>query len=64
MYAMDRLSQRFPPGLKYEAVYDTTTFVHATTHDVLITLVIAFALVVARPQRAPPGGRPCLPRSR
>ncbi len=44
--AMDRLSQRFPPGLKYEVNYDTTTFVHATIHDVLITLVIAFALVV------------------
>jgi hydrophobe/amphiphile efflux-1 (HAE1) family protein len=45
--AMDRLSQRFPPGLKYLVNYDTTTFVHATIHDVLITLVIAFALVVA-----------------
>jgi AcrB/AcrD/AcrF family len=45
--ALDRLSQRFPPGLKYLVNYDTTTFVHATIHDVLITLVIAFALVVA-----------------
>ena len=45
--AMDRLSQRFPPGLKYLVNYDTTTFVRATIHDVLITLVIAFALVVA-----------------
>src|SRR3989440_2016262 len=45
--AMDRLSQRFPPGLKYLVNYDTTTFVHATIHDVLITLIIAFALVVA-----------------
>jgi hydrophobe/amphiphile efflux-1 (HAE1) family protein len=44
--ALDRLSQRFPPGLKYLVNYDTTTFVHATIHDVLITLVIAFALVV------------------
>ena len=43
---MDRLSQRFPPGLKYLVNYDTTTFVHDTIRDVLITLLIAFALVV------------------
>ncbi len=43
---LDRLSQRFPPGLKYLVNYDTTTFVFDTIHDVLITLVIAFILVV------------------
>src|SRR6202007_479141 len=43
---LDRLSQRFPPGLKYLVNYDTTTFVHDTIHDVLITLLIAFVLVV------------------
>src|SRR5271169_5734368 len=43
---LDRLSQRFPPGLKYLVNYDTTTFVQATIHDVLRTLVIAFGLVV------------------
>jgi hydrophobe/amphiphile efflux-1 (HAE1) family protein len=43
---MDRLSQRFPAGLHYVVNYDTTTFVRATIRDVLITLVIAFALVV------------------
>ena len=43
---MDRLSQRFPPGLHYVVNYDTTTFVRDTIHDVLITLVIAFVLVV------------------
>jgi hydrophobe/amphiphile efflux-1 (HAE1) family protein len=43
---LDRLSQRFPPGLKYLVNYDTTTFVFDTIHDVLVTLVIAFALVV------------------
>ena len=41
-----RLSQRFPPGLKYLVNYDTTTFVFDTIHDVLITLLIAFVLVV------------------
>jgi hydrophobe/amphiphile efflux-1 (HAE1) family protein len=43
---LDRLSQRFPPGLKYLVNYDTTTFVQDTIHDVLITLLIAFGLVV------------------
>jgi hydrophobe/amphiphile efflux-1 (HAE1) family protein len=43
---LDRLSQRFPPGLKYLVNYDTTTFVFDTIHDVLITLGIAFVLVV------------------
>jgi hydrophobe/amphiphile efflux-1 (HAE1) family protein len=43
---LQRLSQRFPPGLKYLVNYDTTTFVHDTIHDVLITLLIAFVLVV------------------
>ncbi|MBV9115029.1 MAG: multidrug efflux RND transporter permease subunit [Hyphomicrobiales bacterium] len=43
---MDRLSQRFPPGLHYVVNYDTTTFVRDTIRDVLITLVIAFVLVV------------------
>ncbi len=43
---LDRLSQRFPPGLKYLVNYDTTTFVFDTIHDVLVTLVIAFILVV------------------
>ena len=40
------MSQRFPPGLKYLVNYDTTTFVSDTIHDVLITLLMAFVLVV------------------
>jgi hydrophobe/amphiphile efflux-1 (HAE1) family protein len=44
--AMDRLSRQFPPGLKYIVNYDSTTFVFDTIHDVLITLGIAFALVI------------------
>src|SRR6202035_423237 len=36
----------FPPGLKYLVNYDTTTFVQDTVHDVLMTLLIAFGLVV------------------
>jgi hydrophobe/amphiphile efflux-1 (HAE1) family protein len=42
---LQRLSQRFPPGLKNLVNYDTTTFVRDTVHDVLITLFIAFGLV-------------------
>jgi hydrophobe/amphiphile efflux-1 (HAE1) family protein len=44
--SMERLSKQFPPGLKYLVNYDTTTFVLDTVHDVLVTLVVAFALVV------------------
>jgi hydrophobe/amphiphile efflux-1 (HAE1) family protein len=44
--AMDRLSRQFPPGLKYIVIYDSTTFVLDTIHDVLITFGIAFALVI------------------
>jgi hydrophobic/amphiphilic exporter-1 (mainly G- bacteria), HAE1 family len=43
---MDRLAQRFPQGLHYVVNYDTTTFVRATIKDVLLTLAIAFGLVV------------------
>jgi multidrug efflux pump subunit AcrB len=43
---LQRLSQRFPFGLKYLVNYDTTTFVQDTVHDVLMTLLIAFGLVV------------------
>jgi len=43
---MQELSQRFPEGLGYEVVYDTTVFVNITIHEVLKTLVEAFVLVV------------------
>ena len=35
---MDELAQRFPPGISYAMHYDTTRFVSASMHDVLITL--------------------------
>jgi multidrug efflux pump len=44
--AMDRLSKQFPTGLTYIVNYDSTTFVSDTIHDVLITLGIAFGIVV------------------
>jgi HAE1 family hydrophobic/amphiphilic exporter-1 len=43
---MDELSQRFPKGVEYAMHYDTTRFVSAAMHDVIITLVEALILVV------------------
>jgi hydrophobe/amphiphile efflux-1 (HAE1) family protein len=44
---MDELSTRFPRGIAYAMHYDTTRFVSASMHDVLITLAEALVLVVA-----------------
>ncbi|MBW8823398.1 MAG: multidrug efflux RND transporter permease subunit [Xanthomonadales bacterium] len=44
--AMDGLSKRFPDGIKYEAVYDTTIFVRDSIKSVVSTLLEAVALVV------------------
>ena len=43
---MAELSKRFPPGVKYGIVYDTTMFVSASMEDVMITLGEAMALVI------------------
>jgi hydrophobe/amphiphile efflux-1 (HAE1) family protein len=43
---LEKASKRFPPGLKYKVVYDSTTFVNDTITEVLRTLVEAFILVV------------------
>ncbi|HTK14047.1 MAG TPA: multidrug efflux RND transporter permease subunit [Xanthobacteraceae bacterium] len=44
---MDELSKRFPKGIEYAMHYDTTRFVSASMHDVLVTLAEALLLVVA-----------------
>jgi HAE1 family hydrophobic/amphiphilic exporter-1 len=44
---MQKLSKRFPKGIAYAMHYDTTRFVAAAMHDVLITLGEALVLVVA-----------------
>ncbi len=44
---MAELSKRFPKGVAYAMRYDTTRFVSASMHDVLITLGQALLLVVA-----------------
>jgi len=41
-----RLSQRFPAGMKAQVMYDSTTFVSDTIHEVIRTLTEAFLLVV------------------
>ncbi len=41
-----KVGARFPEGLKSKVVYDSTTFVSDTIHEVLKTLVEAFTLVV------------------
>ena len=41
-----RLGKRFPPGLAWQIPYDTTMFVSASMHDVMVTLAEAMALVI------------------
>jgi hydrophobe/amphiphile efflux-1 (HAE1) family protein len=44
---MDELATRFPKGIAWAMHYDTTRFVSASMHDVLVTLAEALVLVVA-----------------
>jgi len=44
--ALERLSKRFPPGIKYAVAFDTTTVVGQSIKDVLYTLIQAILLVV------------------
>src|SRR3989441_885351 len=43
---LERLSQNFPPGMKYRVAFDTTDVVSASIHDVIFTLAGAIALVI------------------
>ena len=43
---LERLSKRFPPGMKYENAFDTTDAVSESINDVLITLIEAIVLVI------------------
>jgi HAE1 family hydrophobic/amphiphilic exporter-1/multidrug efflux pump len=42
---VDEMSRRFPPGLKYSKVYDTTRFVEVSIREVVKTLAEAMILV-------------------
>ena len=43
---MAELKKSFPPGLDYIKIYDPTTFVSQSIHEVMVTVFIAIALVV------------------
>ena len=43
---LDRLSKRFPPGMKYELAFDTTDAVSESIRDVVSTLGMAIVLVI------------------
>jgi len=43
---LERLSKRFPPGMKYRVAFDATDVVNESIHDVLFTLAAAILLVI------------------
>jgi multidrug efflux pump len=43
---MDRLSQRFPDGLRYDVPFNTTRFIEVSIEEVITTFVEAIVLVV------------------
>ena len=43
---LERLSKRFPPGMKYQLAFDTTDAVGESIRDVLSTLIEAIVLVI------------------
>jgi HAE1 family hydrophobic/amphiphilic exporter-1 len=43
---LERLAQRFPPGMRYAIAFDTTTVVSESIQDVLRTLLEAIILVI------------------
>ncbi len=43
---MEHLKQRFPPGVDYRIIYDTTMFVKEAIYSVLETIIEAFLLVL------------------
>jgi len=44
---LERLKPTYPAGVDYKIPYDTTLFVSASMHDVIVTLIIAILLVIA-----------------
>ena len=44
--ALEQLSKQFPPGLKYQVAFNTTTVVGESIRDVLYTLGTAIILVI------------------
>jgi HAE1 family hydrophobic/amphiphilic exporter-1 len=46
METMDRLAQRFPPGIKWKNAFDSTKAVSASMEEVVVTLLEAIGLVI------------------
>jgi HAE1 family hydrophobic/amphiphilic exporter-1/multidrug efflux pump len=44
---LDEMQKRFPPGMDYIIPYDTTRFIRASIHEVVVTLAEAAILVMA-----------------
>jgi hydrophobic/amphiphilic exporter-1 (mainly G- bacteria), HAE1 family len=43
---MERLTATFPPGIRYDVAFDTTTFIEAGAEEVVVSLVQSVVLVV------------------
>jgi hydrophobic/amphiphilic exporter-1 (mainly G- bacteria), HAE1 family len=43
---LERLSKKFPPGMRYQVAFDTTDAVSESIHDVVFTVGAAIALVI------------------
>ena len=43
---METLAKEFPPGVRYKVIYDPTTFVGKSVHEVITTIFVAILLVV------------------
>jgi hydrophobe/amphiphile efflux-1 (HAE1) family protein len=43
---LKRLAQRMPEDVQYKVIFDTTKYVSAAIHEILLTLVITFLLVL------------------
>jgi multidrug efflux pump len=43
----EEMQKRFPPGMEYFIPYDTTRFIQASAHEVVVTLIEAAILVMA-----------------
>jgi HAE1 family hydrophobic/amphiphilic exporter-1/multidrug efflux pump len=43
---LDRLSERFPDDMEVAMAYDSTAYVRVSIHEIAVTLLITFALVV------------------
>jgi hydrophobe/amphiphile efflux-1 (HAE1) family protein len=43
---LERLAERMPEDVQYKVIFDTTKYVSAAIHEILLTLVITFLLVL------------------